>query len=55
MDGKLIETKQDQEIVEKRLYTPPKLVAYGKLTELTAGGSGTKQEFNPGVEMGHFP
>ena len=47
MEEKLIEKKQDQTVV-KKVYTPPTLTVYGKLTELTAGGSGTDVEVNPG-------
>ena len=39
MKSKLINNKQDREIVAKKIYTPPTLIMYGKLTELTASGS----------------
>ena len=40
MDEKQIEKKEQEEtVVEKKAYTPPALTVYGKLTELTAGGT----------------
>jgi hypothetical protein len=39
MEEKSIEPKQEKANVEKKVYTPPKLNVYGKLTDLTAGGS----------------
>jgi hypothetical protein len=39
MEEKKIEIKQDQKIAKKRAYSPPILIVYGKLTELTAAGS----------------
>ena len=39
MDEKPIEREQEHPVVEKKVYTPPALTVYGKLTELTAGGS----------------
>lgn len=44
MEEKLIETKEEQPTEEKKVYTPPTLIRYGKLTELTAGGSEPLQE-----------
>jgi hypothetical protein len=44
MEDKLIETKEEQPVAEKKAYTPPALTVYGKLTELTAGGSATALE-----------
>lgn len=44
MEEKLIEKEQDQPIVKKKEYTPPTLTVYGKLTELTAGGTGQAKE-----------
>jgi len=44
MEEKLIETKQDQPIVKKKVYTPPTLIVYGKLTDLTAAGSAGNPE-----------
>lgn len=44
MEEKVIEKKQDQEIVMKKTYTPPALTVYGKLTDLTGGGVGTVTE-----------
>ena len=42
MDEKLVEAKQD-EPVAKKVYTPPTLTEYGKLTELTTGGTGSPE------------
>jgi hypothetical protein len=39
MEEKLIEHKQEAASVEHKVYTPPTLTVYGKLTDLTAGGS----------------
>lgn len=47
MEEKKIEKKQAQPTVKKRVYTPPMLTVYGKLTELTAGGTNTTGE--PGM------
>ena len=44
MDEKLIEVKEEQPTEAKKVYTPPTLTLYGKLTELTAGGSGHARE-----------
>ena len=44
MDEKLIETKEEQPAKPKKVYTPPALTVYGKLSELTAGGSGHAHE-----------
>jgi hypothetical protein len=44
MEEKLIETKEEQPAEEKKAYTPPALIVYGKLTELTAGGSANAHE-----------
>ena len=47
MDEKLIEKEGDQPVVKKKVYTPPTLTVYGRLTELTAGGSQPDTENNP--------
>jgi hypothetical protein len=39
MEEKAIKKKQDQKSVKKKVYTPPSLTVYGKLSELTAGGT----------------
>lgn len=50
MEEKLIEKEGDQPVVKKKVYTPPTLTVYGKLSELTAGGSGNAHESgNPDV------
>lgn len=58
MEEKTLENKQGElsaaaagrrKAVVKKVYTPPTLTVYGKLTELTAGGSGIDGEaINPG-------
>jgi len=48
MEEKSIETKKEEATEEKKDYTPPTLIKYGKLTELTAGGStGNLEVGNP--------
>lgn len=47
MDEKLNKEGQDQTSGKKKVYTPPALTRYGKLTELTASGTGSKTESNP--------
>lgn len=44
MDEKPIEKEHEEPIVEKKVYTPPELTVYGKLTELTGGGTGSVAE-----------
>lgn len=44
MEEEVIKQKQDQKIAKKKVYIPPLLTVYGKLTELTAGGGGTRVE-----------
>ena len=44
MDEKLNNERQDQPTEKKKVYTPPAVTQYGKLTDLTASGTGTKQE-----------
>lgn len=39
MDEKLNKEEQDQTSGKKKVYTPPTVTRYGKLTELTAAGS----------------
>jgi hypothetical protein len=39
MEEKKIETNEKQPVIEKKVYTPPTLTVYGKLTELTAAGT----------------
>ena len=39
--------QKGQVIVKKKVYTPPILTVYGKLTELTAGGSFGNPEQQP--------
>jgi len=45
MEEKSIETKQE-EPTAKKVYTPPTLSVYGKLTELTAAGTAQDREQN---------
>jgi hypothetical protein len=47
MEEKLIDNKNDQEVVDKKIYTPPVLQLYGKLIELTEGNNGTNLETLP--------
>jgi hypothetical protein len=44
MEKKPIEVEEERRVVEKKLYTPPTLNVYGKLTELTASGTGAMGE-----------
>jgi hypothetical protein len=44
MEEKLIEIKKEEQTEEKKAYTPPELVVYGKLTDLTAGGKSGNSE-----------
>lgn len=44
MEEITIEKKQDEPVKEKKVYTPPALIVYGKMTELTAAGSGLEPE-----------
>lgn len=47
-----MEEKQKKTIVKKRAYTPPMLILYGKLSDLTGGGaSGSTETGNPGQMM----
>jgi hypothetical protein len=39
MEDKPIKKAEEQPVVEKKAYTPPKLTVYGKLSELTGGGT----------------
>jgi hypothetical protein len=55
MDEKKIEQEQEQPIVEKRAYTPPTLSIYGKLTELTASGTGMEMENMSQMTPDRFP
>jgi hypothetical protein len=44
MDEKLNVLQNDQRVENKKIYTPPVLTTYGKLTDLTAGGSAGNNE-----------
>jgi hypothetical protein len=44
MEEKTIETRQEAGSEGKKPYTPPALTVYGKLVELTAGGSNASGE-----------
>jgi hypothetical protein len=50
MDEKLIKEEQDQPVA-KKAYTPPALTVYGKLSELTAGGTGPPEGKGGGKDM----
>jgi hypothetical protein len=48
MDEKPIEKEQEQPNVEKKVYSSPTLTVYGKVTELTGGGTkGTPEAGSP--------
>ena len=49
MDEKKIEKEIEQPVVKKKAYTPPEIIKYGKLNDLTAGGT------NPQMESGGQP
>ena len=51
MDENKIEKEQEQTVEKKKVYTPPSLTKYGKLTELTAGGTADAAESNPDPKM----
>lgn len=51
MKKKVTEKDQNQKIVKKKVYTPPILTVYGKLTELTAGGVGSVSEGGSSASM----
>jgi hypothetical protein len=38
MEEKQVNNDKVQPIVNKRIYAPPTLIVYGKLTEITGGG-----------------
>lgn len=44
MDKKLKKAKDKKPVVKKKTYMPPRLTIFGKLIELTAGGSTGKNE-----------
>jgi hypothetical protein len=44
MEEKLFDKNQEQPVVDKKTYMPPTLTVYGKLTELTAAGTGSTTE-----------
>jgi hypothetical protein len=48
MEEKPTEVKLERTLAEKKVYTPPSLNIYGKLTELTASGT------RPGMENGNM-
>ena len=50
MDEKLIKEEQDQPVANKKVYTSPALTVYGKLTELTATGTGKDTEMGSSSE-----
>jgi hypothetical protein len=39
MEEKTIEKQQEHQVIEKKVYASPTLMVYGKLSDLTAGGS----------------
>ena len=44
MDEKKIEKEQKRPTDERKVYTPPSLTVYGKLSELTGSGTGSQME-----------
>jgi hypothetical protein len=44
MEEKVIAKEEDGSVVEKKVYTPPTLIIYGRLTELTMTGTGISSE-----------
>ena len=50
-----IEPKQEGANVEKKEYTPPTLIVYGKLTDLTAGGSKGSPEGGSPANSKNYP
>jgi hypothetical protein len=55
MEEKKIETKQDMYVFEKKVYTPPSLIFYGSVIDLTAGGSVGLPEQNTGQDKKALP
>ena len=55
MEESLNASEDEQPVVEKKDYTPPTLTIYGKLTELTAGGTGVAQEGQDTKNKNKFP
>ena len=43
MEEKLSKEDQAQPVEKKKVYTPPTVTRYGKLTELTTGGTGSPE------------
>jgi hypothetical protein len=48
MEEKKNENKIEQDVVSKKVYIPPSLTLYGKLTDLTGGGPTSKPEPHSG-------
>jgi hypothetical protein len=49
MEEKTTEVKVERHLAEKKIYTPPTLNIYGKLTDLTGGGSNAMPEPHTGA------
>jgi len=53
--GEMSAAANKTKVVVKKAYTPPSLTLYGKLTDLTAGGSlGDPEPINPGTPKPPF-
>lgn len=48
MNEKLTKSKEKKQVVKKKAYTTPLLTIYGKLADLTKGGTRAKGEGTPG-------
>lgn len=55
MEEKVIEKDRDQKIAKKKVYKAPSLNVYGKLTELTAAGTGTQMENASMMGPSYYP
>lgn len=54
MEDKKITNEEEQPVVEKKFYVPPTLTVYGKLSELTAGGSPDTNEPGSSTATGYY-
>lgn len=51
MEEKLTKKEQDQPAVKKKVYVPPALVVYGKISDLTKSGGSGKKESDMGKRL----
>lgn len=54
MEEKQIKKKHNRKFMNKRVYTPPALTLYGKLTELTEGGTASPTEVSQGNKSSKY-